>query len=163
LPICGLNRLRENRGETAGPSTTLRSGRDDNSVGTINSGSSDRFLLAISIRQNCHPDRSVPGFPTSRDPTTATYAAFRKESRMKFANATKLDRKSGVAQWRDLLFLCLSDLTAPDKNPDPRICHPDRSVAQWRDLRFLFSRSPQTSRPLPGLPPQAVWSFFISV
>ena len=24
---------------------------------------------------------------------------------MKFANATHLDRKSGVAQWRDLLFL----------------------------------------------------------
>ncbi len=24
---------------------------------------------------------------------------------MKFANATELDRKSGVAQWRDLLFL----------------------------------------------------------
>jgi hypothetical protein len=23
---------------------------------------------------------------------------------MKFANATKLDRKSGVAEWRDLLF-----------------------------------------------------------
>jgi hypothetical protein len=28
-----------------------------------------------------------------------------KESRMKLANATTLDRKSGVAQWRDLLFL----------------------------------------------------------
>jgi acyl-CoA thioester hydrolase len=25
---------------------------------------------------------------------------------MKFANATDLDRKSGVAEWRDLLFLC---------------------------------------------------------
>jgi len=24
---------------------------------------------------------------------------------MKFANATDLDRKSGVAEWRDLLFL----------------------------------------------------------
>jgi hypothetical protein len=24
---------------------------------------------------------------------------------MKFANANKFDRKSGVAQWRDLLFL----------------------------------------------------------
>jgi hypothetical protein len=31
-----------------------------------------------------------------------TCAAFFKESRMKFANATKLNRKSGVAQWRDL-------------------------------------------------------------
>jgi hypothetical protein len=31
-------------------------------------------------------------------------AAFRKESRMKFANATKLNRKSGVAKRRDLQF-----------------------------------------------------------
>src|ERR1700677_1148312 len=28
-----------------------------------------------------------------------------RESRMKLANATNLDRKSGVAQWRDLRFL----------------------------------------------------------
>ena len=35
---------------------------------------------------------------------TATCAAFVKESRMKIANATKLNRKSGVAQWRDLRF-----------------------------------------------------------
>jgi hypothetical protein len=31
-------------------------------------------------------------------------AAFRKESRMKFANATNLDRKSGVAEWSDCCF-----------------------------------------------------------
>ena len=31
-------------------------------------------------------------------------AAFRKETRMKFANAPNLDRKSGVAQGRDLQF-----------------------------------------------------------
>jgi hypothetical protein len=37
--------------------------------------------------------------------TVATFAAFSKESRMKFANAANLDRKSGVAQWRDLRFL----------------------------------------------------------
>jgi hypothetical protein len=34
----------------------------------------------------------------------ASCAAFRNESRMKFADATKLDRKSGVAKWRDLRF-----------------------------------------------------------
>jgi hypothetical protein len=34
----------------------------------------------------------------------AACAAFRKESRMNFANATNLDRKSGVAEWRDLQF-----------------------------------------------------------
>jgi hypothetical protein len=38
----------------------------------------------------------------------STHAAFCKESRMKFANATKLDRKSGVAEWRDLRFSHLS-------------------------------------------------------
>jgi hypothetical protein len=31
----------------------------------------------------------------------ATYAAFRKERRMKLDDATNLDRKSGGAQWRD--------------------------------------------------------------
>jgi hypothetical protein len=30
--------------------------------------------------------------------------AFVKESRMKIANATQLNRKSGVAEWRDLWF-----------------------------------------------------------
>jgi hypothetical protein len=35
---------------------------------------------------------------------TATGAAFSKESRMKFANATNTNRKSGVAEWRDLRF-----------------------------------------------------------
>jgi hypothetical protein len=51
----------------------------------------------------CHPDRSVPGFPATRNSPAATCAAFSKESRMKLANATNLHRKSGVAQWRDLL------------------------------------------------------------
>jgi hypothetical protein len=47
--------------------------------------------------QICHPDPSVPGFPvTLRSPTPAC-AAFSKESRMKPASATNLDRKSGVA------------------------------------------------------------------
>ena|ERR1700733_5432958 len=36
-----------------------------------------------------------PGFPATRHSPTATCAAFSKESRMRFANATKLDRKSG--------------------------------------------------------------------
>jgi len=37
-----------------------------------------------------------PGFPATRYSPTATRAAFSKESPMKFANATELDRKSGV-------------------------------------------------------------------
>jgi hypothetical protein len=34
-----------------------------------------------------------------------TYVAFRRERRTTFPNATKFHRKSGGAQWRDLLFL----------------------------------------------------------
>jgi hypothetical protein len=35
----------------------------------------------------------------------AAYAPFRKEGRMRCDNATNSNRKSGVAQWRDLLFI----------------------------------------------------------
>jgi hypothetical protein len=45
---------------------------------------------------------------------TTACAAFSKESRMKIANATKLNRKSGVAQWRDLRF---SFSSHPDAEP----------------------------------------------
>src|SRR5580700_5617030 len=62
-------------------------------------------LKLLRAQRNCHPDRSVPGFPATRHSPASTCAAFSKESRMKFANATNLDRKSGVAQWRDLLFI----------------------------------------------------------
>ncbi len=34
----------------------------------------------------------------------AACAPFRKEGRMKYTNATKVNRKSGVAKWRDLQF-----------------------------------------------------------
>ena len=56
----------------------------------------------------------------------AACAAFRKESRMKFANATKFDRKSGVAQWRDLLFIL--PIIESEWTRNPPLCHPDRSV-----------------------------------
>src|ERR1700758_3436855 len=46
-----------------------------------------------------------------------TYAAFRRERRMKFASATKFHRKSGGAERRDLRFL-FPVLTHP-LNPRP--------------------------------------------
>jgi hypothetical protein len=92
--------------ETAGPSTPLRSGRDDNS-------SAQQQVPARN--KNCHPDRSVPGFPATRNSPAATCAAFSEESRMKFANATNLHRKSGVAEWRDLLFTRSSSPVQPRK------------------------------------------------
>jgi hypothetical protein len=42
------------------------------------------------------PTEADPNF-LRRGTAKATYAAFRKESRTKFANAAKLDRKSGGA------------------------------------------------------------------
>jgi hypothetical protein len=41
---------------------------------------------------------------------------------MKFANATNLDRKSGVAKWRDLLFLFIA---VPSKLPQRSEEHND--------------------------------------
>ncbi len=40
---------------------------------------------------------AYPDFPATQRWTWPACAAFRKESRMKFADATKFDRKSGVA------------------------------------------------------------------
>src|ERR1700679_2034471 len=52
----GLEVCVETGRETAGPSTALRSGRDDNSVAS-------KWLKAVrrtasNVPQNCHPDRS---------------------------------------------------------------------------------------------------------
>ena len=56
----------------------------------------------------------------------AACAPFRKEGRMKCTNATKSDRKSRVAKWRDMLFILLS-IESEWKRHRP-LCHPDRSV-----------------------------------
>jgi hypothetical protein len=66
--------------ETAGLSTTLRSGRDDNSS---------------LYKQICHLDRTRISCHAALD--MAACAAFVKESRMKCANAIKFHRKSGEA------------------------------------------------------------------
>jgi hypothetical protein len=62
-------------------------------------------MTTLLQKKICHPDRSVPGFPVTRHSPTATYAAFSEESRLRIANATKFDRKSVVAEWKDLRFL----------------------------------------------------------
>jgi hypothetical protein len=53
---------------------------------------------------------------------------------MKCTNATKFNRKSGGAEWRDLLFI-IRTIESESKHYPP-LCHPDRSVAKWRDLQF---------------------------
>jgi hypothetical protein len=51
----------------------------------------------------CHPERTRISCHAALD--KATYAPFRRERRMKIANATKFHRKSGGAQWRDLRLM----------------------------------------------------------
>jgi hypothetical protein len=66
---------------TADLSSPLRSGRDDKSIAQTNLSSRPE-----RTRISCHAVLDI-----------ATCAAFVKESRMEIANATKLNRKSGVA------------------------------------------------------------------
>jgi hypothetical protein len=94
--IASLLRADENRGEeTADPSTTLRSGRDDKFIEPFTTvrrtGCSDH-----SLQQICHPDRTRISCHATLD--IAACAAFVKESSIKCTNATKLHRKSGGAQ-----------------------------------------------------------------
>jgi hypothetical protein len=60
-------------------------------------------VLAPAIELSSRPERTRISCHAALD--MAASAAFCKESRMKFASATKFDRKSGVAEWRDLRFL----------------------------------------------------------
>jgi hypothetical protein len=49
------------------------------------------------------PERTRISCHAALDKTTC--APFRKEGRMKSTSATRFHRKSGVAKWRDLLFI----------------------------------------------------------
>jgi hypothetical protein len=77
-----------------GPSlrvTALESGKDECTIGhgsilELSSRLPRRALGPECTRISCHAALDM-----------ATSAAFRKESRMKLANATNLDRKSGIA------------------------------------------------------------------
>jgi hypothetical protein len=78
------------------------------------------FLTEVSSR----PERTRISCHAALDMTTC--APFRKEGRMKCTNATKFHRKSGVAKWRDLLFMIRS--IESEWKRYPPLCHPDRSV-----------------------------------
>jgi hypothetical protein len=62
-----------------------------------------------------HPlsSRANSGFPTTQHSSTATYAAFSKESRMRSVETTKLDRKSGGSRGT-------CSFTQPPANADRR-------------------------------------------
>ena len=71
----------------ADPSTTLRSGRDDDFI--LETGQ------CLAKELSSRPERTRISYYAA--PTMATCAAFFKESRMEFDDRTNLDRKSGVA------------------------------------------------------------------
>jgi hypothetical protein len=56
---------------------------------------------------------------------------------MKFANATKFNRKSGEAEGSAVKLAQHQRLMKTLLSP----CHPDRSVAKWRDLLFAQPHS----------------------
>jgi hypothetical protein len=58
----------------------------------------------LSIKMEGHLDRSVPGFPAMQH-WKRPRVWLSKESRMKFANATNSNRRSGAAEWSDLRSL----------------------------------------------------------
>jgi hypothetical protein len=62
-------------------------------------------LFEYQIDLSSRPERTRISCHAALDMTTC--APFRKERRMKFAEATNLNRKSGVAQWRDLRLIAL--------------------------------------------------------
>jgi hypothetical protein len=69
----------------------------------------------------CHPERTRISYYAA--PEMATCAAFYKESRMRFADPTKLDRKSGAAEGSAVPRTSLGNVFR-------------RSVAQRRDMQF---------------------------
>ena len=84
----------EKRGkETAGPSTTLRSGRDDNTVVPARASAGNYLIPATQL--SSRPERTRISYFALR--ATTTGAALRRESRMQIIKATGLDRKSGGA------------------------------------------------------------------
>ena len=66
---------------------------------------------------------------------TTACAAFRKESRMTFANATNINRKSGVAEGRNLLCAIPVPQNLPFYNYSPLVI-PPAPTKPWSNLRF---------------------------
>src|SRR5450631_3093324 len=87
--------VRTPKKDTAGLSTTLRSGRDDNSVVAKTSFSPGNAEFYPSTELSSRPERTRISCHAA--PAKAAYAPFFKERRMMFANATNFYRKSGVA------------------------------------------------------------------
>ena len=69
----------------------------------------EKYEISAATELSSRPERTR--ISCHAVPETTACAAFIKESRMKFANATNTNRKSGVAEWRDLRFPFLGSHT----------------------------------------------------
>ena len=65
-------------------------------------GQATTLYGTVALSLSSRPERNRISCHAALETTAC--AAFRKESRMKFANATNFNRKSGVAERRDLRF-----------------------------------------------------------
>jgi hypothetical protein len=73
----------------------------EGSAVTLSQPQSNRKATTLTL--SSRPERTRISYCAA--PTIAACAAFLKENRMKFANAIKLDRKSGVAHKFSLLYI----------------------------------------------------------
>jgi hypothetical protein len=65
----------------------------------------EKRQISVATELASRPERTRISCHAARETTAC--AAFSRESRMKFASATNINRKSGVAQWRYLRFLLM--------------------------------------------------------
>jgi hypothetical protein len=92
----------------------------------------ERNTVGSTTKLSSRPERTRISCHAALDKTAC--APFRKEGRMQCSNATNFHRKSGVAKWRDLLFILRS--IESEWKRYPSLWHLDRSAAKWRDLQF---------------------------
>src|ERR1700722_12427373 len=73
------------------------------------------------VPQNCHPDRSVPGFPATRHSPTAAYAASRKgkPQEVRQRHLPRQEIRGSVVEGPAVSFPALTQILAFGATPAP--------------------------------------------
>ena len=129
-------------GETAGPSTALRSGRDDNSV----EAGMEATEKSLSLQQKCHPDRKRTWVKQDRTQPSQRPAFFSfpsprmecffSESRMLFLNAITPGYKAFLVLER------LQDSPSASAGPSVTPSADERPSSVLQDIRDITARQP---------------------
>jgi hypothetical protein len=104
-------------------------------------GKADQHLLRMEAPPSPLSSRPKPRISYYAAPPMTTGAAFIEESRMKFADPTKLDRKSGVVEGSAVLSISIRF----GSKLRPSLCHPDR-VNDCKESRVKFVDLTQPDR-----------------